>query len=78
TYVVYPHFFGHAEAGVSRAAYALNAPLRHAFLDRRAGENGVMPPLLECDDPNIVVETVKKAEEGSGIIVRVFERHNCR
>ena len=78
TYVIYPHFFGHADAGVSRAAYALNAPLRYAFLDRRGGENGVLPPLLECDDPNIVVETVKKAEIGSGIIVRVYERHNCR
>ncbi len=34
--------------------------------------------LLELDRPNIVVETVKAAEDGSGIIVRLYESHRAR
>ncbi|MBS1720046.1 MAG: alpha-mannosidase [Armatimonadetes bacterium] len=78
TYVLMPHFGPHQYAGVVPAAYAVNAPVRHAFLEPKAGLPGLLPPLLVCDDRNIVVETVKKAEVGNNIVVRLYECHNSR
>lgn len=34
--------------------------------------------LIGCEDRNIVIETVKKADAGSDIVVRLYECHNAR
>ena len=34
--------------------------------------------LLPIDQPNVVIETVKRAEDGNGIIVRLYEHHRSR
>ena len=34
--------------------------------------------LFETDRPNVVVETVKKAEEDDALIVRLYEAHGAR
>jgi alpha-mannosidase len=77
-YCLVPHFLPYNYAGVVAAAYALNAPVRHAFLDPREGETGSLPPLLACENRNIVVESVKKAEDSNDLIVRLYECHNSR
>lgn len=78
TYVLLPHFGPYNHAEVVKAAYALNAPLRSAWLKPSKGESGSLPPLVHCDDRNIVIEAVKRAESGKGIIVRLYECHNAR
>lgn len=78
TYALMPHFGPYNYAGVVSAAYAHNAPLRHAFLSQGKGTNGELPPLVNCEDRNVVIESVKKAEDGNGIIVRLYECHNSR
>jgi len=78
TYVILPHFGPYNYANIVQSAYALNAPVRAAFLNQSVGEAGVLPPFVSCDDRNIVVEAVKKAEDGSSIIVRLYECHNAR
>lgn len=78
SYVLLPHYGPYNYAGVVQAAYALNAPVRHAFLNAKRGENGALPPLMSCDDRNIVIESVKKAEDSSDLIVRLYECHNAR
>jgi alpha-mannosidase len=78
TYVVMPHYGPYNYAGVVQAAYALNAPLRHAFLDPAPGISGALPPFVHCDDRNIVIETVKKSEDGGDVIIRLYECHNAR
>jgi len=78
TYVLLPHYFGVADANVVQHAYALNSLTRHAFMERRGGGNGVLPPLMTCEDANIMIEAVKRAEDGNDIIVRLYECHNCR
>ena len=30
-------------------------------------------PFVSSSDPNVIIETVKQAEDGSGIIIRVYE-----
>ncbi|MBN9501786.1 MAG: hypothetical protein BGO01_06265 [Armatimonadetes bacterium 55-13] len=78
SYVLMPHYGPYNYAGVVHAAYALNAPVRHAFLSPKSGENGTLPTLVDCDDRNIVIEAVKKAEDDSDLIVRLYECHNAR
>ncbi|MFW5955774.1 MAG: alpha-mannosidase [Halorhabdus sp.] len=69
TYAVYPHEGDFREAGVIEAAYALNAPPR-AF----PVEDPVERSLLAIDDPGVVVEAVKRAEDREDeLIVRLYE-----
>jgi alpha-mannosidase len=78
TYVLMPHYGPYNQAGVVRAAYALNAPVRSAPLPIQQGQSGALPPFLSCDDRNLVIEAVKKAEDSGELIVRLYECHNSR
>jgi alpha-mannosidase len=78
TYVLVPHFGPYNYAGIVQAAYALNAPMRWARLPSGPGQTGSLPPLVSCEDRNLVVESVKKAEDDDAIIVRLYECHNSR
>jgi alpha-mannosidase len=78
TYVLLPHFGAYNYSGVVEAAYSLNAPPRWAWLERTPGQSGSLPPLVSCDDRNLVIETVKKAEDSNAIILRLYECHNSR
>lgn len=49
-----------------REGYRLNNPLRAAL--RPESES-----LVVCDAPNVVVETVKRAEDGGGVVLRLYE-----
>lgn len=67
------------------AAYALNDPLIVADGNRRSAEPGGqksplsnLQSLISLDPPNIVVETVKGAEDGNGLIVRFYESQRRR
>ncbi len=68
TYALVPWNGSLAESGVVRQAYELNAPV--LVLPGSAGERS----LFSLDAPNIVIETVKPAEDGSGsVVVRLYE-----
>ncbi|MBN9100993.1 MULTISPECIES: glycoside hydrolase family 38 C-terminal domain-containing protein [unclassified Pseudonocardia] len=56
-----------------REGYRINLPLR-----ARAGA-GPVEPLVTVDDPAVVVEAVKLAEDRSGdVVVRLYEAHGSR
>ncbi len=78
TYVLLPHFGTHNWANVVHAAYALNAPLRYRMLGKSKGESLPEDRFVSCDDRNIVIEAVKKAEDSNSLIVRLYECHNSR
>lgn len=77
-YALVPHFLPYNYAGIVAAAYALNAPVRHAFVKPSAGASGSLPALVACENRNIVIETVKKAEDSNDLVVRLYECHNSR
>jgi alpha-mannosidase len=57
-----------AQCGVVHEAYDLNIPVMVV------PGNGGQGSLFSLDDPNIVIETVKPAEDGSpDVIVRLYE-----
>ena len=78
SYSLLPHFGPYHYGGVVGAAYAFNAPLRTALIGKKPGEAGALPTLVGCEDRNIVVEAVKKAEASRDLIVRLYECHNSR
>jgi alpha-mannosidase len=87
-YSLLPHDGGWDERTVAEA-YALNDPLLvkpftvTAARQRRAdeGAEGLADGSLafvSVDAPNVVVETIKKAETGQGLIVRLYESQRKR
>lgn len=79
TYVLLPHYDQYFHAGVVAASYALNAPMRYAFLKQgKGGDLTALPPLFSCEDRNLVIESVKKAEDSDHLVVRLYECHNTR
>ena len=77
TYSLYPHRGGWRR-GTVRRAYELNLPLRAVFAPAHSGARPARFGLLCADARHVVVETVKKAEEAPGLIVRLYEAHGRR
>jgi len=72
TYSLLPYQGGFSVETVVRQAYDLNVPL--SVLEAGSGASG--PPqmsLMEVDCPEVIVEAVKQAEDGSGVVVRLYE-----
>lgn len=72
TYSLMPHIGDYRTAEVIGQAYLLNNPLSVVETEG----NGVLPSrfsLIRCDSHAIIIETVKQAEDGVGIIVRAYE-----
>ena len=71
-------------SSVIEQAHRLNTPLHTLVLtaqgrDRKeAKSSGPRFSLLSCDQPNIIIDTVKKAEREDSIIVRLYESHGRR
>lgn len=78
TYSLYPHAGNWTDAHTVRRALELNVPVQ-ARLARRAG--GVLPAprsWLRPDGLPVVIETLKPAEDGRGLILRLYEPHGAR
>jgi alpha-mannosidase len=73
TYSLYPHAHDHGKGGVIRAASELNVPLRATALRPSPGGPPLPASFLSVDAENVIVETVKKAEDREGLIVRLYE-----
>lgn len=67
------------QGGVIPAGYDLNAPaLPLAVAAQPAGTLPAAYSQFRVDAPNVVLETVKKAEDGSGLILRLYESWGTR
>lgn len=73
TYAIYPHAEGWRAAGTVEEAYKLNQPL----LVQRDTEAGKEYSLVSVNCPNVIIETVKRAEDGNGIVIRMYESENA-
>ena len=72
-FAVFPHAGGWQEAGVTAEALRFNAPLLVG--EGEAGAAGSRS-WFACDE--LPVDTVKPAEDGDGVIVRLYEPHGAR
>lgn len=71
-YALLPHAGGWREAGVVAEAIRFNTPLRE-----RPGSSA-LAPLATLDDPNLVLDTVKRAESSDALVLRLYEAHGAR
>ena len=79
TYALLPHLGDWRQGGVIPAGYDLNAPaLPLAVAAQPAGTLPAAYSQFRVDAPNVVLETVKKAEDGSGLILRLYESWGTR
>jgi len=78
TYSLYPHQGDFAAGGVVRAASELNNPVVGIVAPPRKGSAGPCSSWFSVSGKNVVIETVKKAEDDSGLIVRLYEANGCR
>jgi alpha-mannosidase len=86
-YSLYPHV-GNWNEETQREAYLLNDPI--IVYQRRRGAVATSSvsskqsavtrhaSLVTCDASNVIIETIKQAEDGNGIIVRLYESQRKR
>lgn len=72
TYALYPHKEMWSAAGTVQEAYKLNQP---AYATKGELKN-TDKSFISTDTDNIIIETVKPAENGDGIIVRLYDCEN--
>ena len=73
-YALLPHAGGWREGGVVAEAALFNQPLRW-------GESVVSTQsrsYASADDPNLVLDTIKRAEDSDAIVLRLYEAHGAR
>ena len=78
TYSLWPHAGDWFAGGVHRAAYELNYPLRSLIVTPTRLEHQAALPLdfslVEVTPGNVIIETVKRAEDDSnGLVLRLYE-----
>ncbi len=76
TYSFLPHEGGWREGNVREAAWDLNDPLGAVEVPGNPG--GILPEtwgFFTSEDRHVILDTVKPAEDGDGIILRFFESH---
>ena len=76
TYSLFVHESGWREGGVAQEAYMLNCPPE--ILPVRGAAGGKSWQLLSLPEPNIVAETIKRAEDGQGLVIRAYENWGRR
>ena len=74
TYALYPHAEGWRQANTVQEAMKLNQPL----LSEEGGHAGCQNSFVWVDKSNVIIETVKMAEDNDGIIVRLYESENAK
>jgi alpha-mannosidase len=77
SYSLFPHADRWGEKTVA-AAYALNDPLIVWNSSQPVLSQTVLNSLVAVDRPNVIIETVKRAEDGNGLIVRLYENQRRR
>lgn len=77
TYALLPHAGSFQEAGVIRAAAELNVPVRVQAVQPKKPVGtttlGSQHAPVTCDQPAVIVDTLKPAQDGDGVILRLYE-----
>ena len=78
TYSIYPHAENWTDANTVAQAYELNNPMTAVVKENEGGKLAGEYSLFKVDQNNVIIETVKKAENGEDLIVRMYECYNRR
>lgn len=75
TYALLPHLGDFRKGEVVKAGYELNRPVLACTSTLEAGFS---ESLVSCDKENVFADTVKRAENGQGTIIRLHEEYGAR
>lgn len=78
TYSIYPHGGDFRSGGTVKEGYKLNMPLVASKVDANDGTISDNMTLVDCENENIVIETIKKAEDDGSVVVRMYDAYNQR
>ncbi|HDP98848.1 MAG TPA: alpha-mannosidase, partial [bacterium] len=73
TYSLFPHPGDHQVGRVAHAAYELNVPLEIRRIEKQKGTLPSQFSFFNVNSPNIIIESVKKAEDDDSVIVRMYQ-----
>ncbi len=85
TFAIYPHKGRIEEAEIPQKAYELNAPIR--IVKGRIAKTPTLPDssrtdkqrsFVNIDSSDLMLEAIKEAEDGNGLILRFYEMYNKR
>ena len=78
TYALYPHAENWRAAGTVAEAYKLNQPLMTVVHAQECGKDACPESFsfASVNAGNVILETVKKAEDGNGTVLRMYESEN--
>jgi alpha-mannosidase len=71
-YALLPHAGGWRDAGVVAEGLRFNVPLRWTDVSPAPG------PFAAVGDPNLVLDTIKLAEDSDALVLRLYEAHGAR
>lgn len=77
-YSFYPHAGSWQQAQTVRRALEMNVPLYSVPVEAKKGALAQSGALIECSRGNIVTDALKMAQDGRGVILRVYESDQCR
>jgi len=78
TYSILPHKGDFRDAGTVRQSYLLNMPLVGFDITENNGTQKDTYSFASVDAENVILETIKKAENGNSIVLRTFETYGKR
>lgn len=73
TYSLLPHEGPFSVESVVRPAFELNSPV----VAVAAAKKLELESLVTIDNPSVIIDTVKKAEDGNAVVVRLYEAGRC-
>lgn len=76
TFAFYPHGGTVDKAATVHEAYSLNLPLDAVHSEKHSGVYPSEFAFVSCDKVNVVIETLKAAEDTDSFILRLYETHN--
>ncbi|MBL0175985.1 MAG: alpha-mannosidase [Ignavibacteria bacterium] len=74
-YALYPHAGDWKSAGTVRRGYEFNTPLLPVFTTAHTGELPASQPFVTVSPDNIVLASVKKAEDGDALVLQLYDAH---
>jgi alpha-mannosidase len=77
-YALLPHAGTWREGLTVRAGLEMNVPPRALLAPRGRGGLGRSHSFMSMNVPNVIVETVKRAEKSEAIVLRLYEAHGAR
>lgn len=78
SYAICPHEGDFRTGHIVEKAYLFNNPYRAAVKEKDGGRLPARESFVHADQENIVIEVVKKQEDGEAVVIRMYECHNRR